>query len=236
MSKPFQFKQFSVQQDKTAMKIGTDGVLLGAWASHPDPKYILDIGSGTGVIALMMAQRFPHAKIIALEINKNAFDQAKDNLAQSKWADRLTAIHQSLQDFETDIRFDLIVSNPPFFNQSFLPTEKNRATARHTTQLSFTDLLAKTKVLLEKNGKAAFIVPHEKSNEFVSLAEKVNLHQIDWCKVKGNTATDVKRSLFAFKLEKSNEITNTTKLIIEKERHQYTEEYKALVKDFYLKM
>ncbi|MGB1247322.1 MAG: tRNA1(Val) (adenine(37)-N6)-methyltransferase [Chitinophagales bacterium] len=236
MIKPFQFKQFEVKQDKTAMKIGTDGVLLGAWTSHPDPQYILDIGTGTGVIALMMAQRFPKAKIIAIEIDDNAFTQAKENFAQSKWKDRLTAIHSSLQDFQSTIQFDLIVSNPPFFNQSFLPTEKNRATARHTAELSFEKLLLHTKKMMAKNGKAAFIIPYESSNSFQKLAESNKLYLHNWCKVKGNSASKFKRSLFSFEGQKTEDINDTKALVIEKERHQYTEEYKALVKDFYLKM
>jgi len=137
-NKSFQFKQFGIQQDKAAMKVGTDGVLLGAWVSLASkPLSILDIGAGTGLIALMMAQRSDAELIDAIEINDEAYEQAVENFENSDWGDRLFCYHASLQEFsdEIDDTYDLIISNPPFYTSTYKELSKERALARHAESL-----------------------------------------------------------------------------------------------------
>ena len=137
----FQFKQFAIQQDKTSMKVGTDGVLLGAWTNIENAKTILDIGAGTGLISLMIAQR-SEKLVYALEIEENAYNQALENFKNSKWHNSLFLTHSSLQNYKTSLKFDIIVSNPPFFNNSYKIQDSNRNLARHTDSLSFKELLS----------------------------------------------------------------------------------------------
>jgi len=230
----FRFKQFLIRQNNTAMKVGTDGVLLGAWANiDSDQKEILDIGAGTGLIALMMAQR-TNAKISAIEIEKNAYLQAKQNFENSKWVERLEIIHSSLQEFEPLNKFDLIVSNPPFFTNSLKTLDASRNTARHTDSLSFRELLIFTSINLDQNGKATFIIPYDSEIEFLDIAKKYCLFPSRICRVQGNENSVIKRSLI--ELNFNNKVVVETILIIEKSRHIYTQDYINLTKDFYIKM
>jgi len=234
---PFKFKQFSIHQDKCAMKIGTDGVLLGAWTSIKyNPNSILDIGSGTGVIALQLAQRSDAEIIDALEIDTNAFEQAVENFESSPWNNRLFCYHISLEDFakEIDEKYDLIVSNPPFYNDEFESNSTARNTARFTSALSFENLLNSVSKLLSDHGTFSVIIPFKEENNFIALAEKNNLFTTKICRVKGSQTTEVKRSLLEFSFY--NIETQITSLVIENGRHQYTSAYQNLVKDFYLKM
>lgn len=237
MSKPFQFKEFSIQQDKTAMKVGTDGVLLGAWADLSNqPDSILDIGTGTGLIALQLAQRSDAMTIDALEIEPNAYEQSVDNFENSNWGDRLFCYHASLQEFadEIDEKYDLIISNPPFYTDTFKEVEEKRATARHTADLSFTELLSATAKLLNPNGTCAFIIPFKEEVRFLEIAKKNKLFPNKITRVRGNTKSEIKRSLLL--LSFSEKILKIDEMLIEIKRHIYTEKYKDLVKDFYLKM
>jgi tRNA1Val (adenine37-N6)-methyltransferase len=238
MSLPFQLKQFTVQQDKCAMKIGTDGVLLGAWAQVNNPFSILDIGTGTGIIALQMAQRSYTEVIDALEINAGAFEQAVDNFEASDWSDRLFCYHASLEEFTLEIedKYDFIISNPPFYTSTFKSDsmEENRAVARHSENMSFTFLLESTSLLLEEKGSCAFIIPFEEEESFLKIGMQNNLFPSRITRVKGTSSSPIKRSLLQLSFQ---EITvEIDELIIEIERHVYTEKYKSLVKDFYLKM
>ncbi len=237
MKKPFKFKQFTIHQDKCAMKVGTDGVLLGAWTSLiNNPNSILDIGTGTGVIALQLAQRSDALTIDAIEIDDNAFEQAVENFETSDWGDRLFCYHASLNEFasEIDEKYDLIVTNPPFYKDEFETDNSARNKARFTSSLSFESLLASIPKLLSKNGIFSVIIPYKEEENFIALAEKNNLFINKVCRVKGNLSSKTKRSLLEFSFHK-NKIEFTT-LTIEIERHKYTQEYIALVKDFYLKM
>lgn len=237
MSKPFQFKQFIIHQDKTAMKIGTDGVLLGAWVNlNQDTESILDIGTGTGLIALQLAQIADCNTIDAIEIEPNAFEQAVDNFENSDWGDRLFCYHASLEEFanEIDDTYDLIVSNPPFFNDTYKKLEQNRALARHTENLTFEELLKHTSKLLSKTGTCAFIIPYQEEEHFLELAAKNNLFPEKITRVKGNIKTSFKRTLLQLSFTKTS--SKIDELAIEIERHIYTEDYKDLVRDFYLKL
>jgi len=236
-SKPFQFKQFTIQQDKTAMKVGTDGVLLGAWVEiNSSVESILDIGTGTGLIALQIAQRCNSETIDALEIEPQAHEQAVDNFENSDWGNRLFCYHASLEEFanEIDDKYDLIVSNPPFFNDTYKELEKNRALARHSESLSFEQLLQQSSQLLSNAGSCAFIIPYKEEANFLNLATQNKLFPARITRVKGNINTQFKRTLLQLEFTKAQPIIK--ELSIEIERHIYTEAYKKLVQKFYLNL
>ena len=240
MSKLFQFKEFSVNQDKTAMKIGTDGVLLGAWCSvdfYPDT--ILDIGSGTGLVALMLAQRSDAITIDAVELDENAYEQSVENFEQSDWGDRLYCYNATFQEFADEIAeeeetYDLVISNPPFYTDDFETKDKARNKARFTSALSFDDLIVGVVKILSKNGKFTTIIPYKEEENFINLANKKGLFLNRVCQVQGNPTSEIKRSILEFSFDDIDVIKEH--LIIEIERHQYTEDYINLTKDFYLKM
>lgn len=237
MVKPFKFKEFTVNQDKCAMKIGTDGVLLGAWASlKNNPNSILDIGSGTGIIALQLAQRSDAGIIDALEIDDKAYEQTVENFENSNWGDRLFCYHASIQQFvnEIDNKYDLIISNPPFYNDDFETKNAARNTARFTSSLPFNELLISVSRLLDKAGLFSTIIPFKEEQHFIELASKVQLFPSRICRIKGTPKSNLKRCLLEFTFLQN--VTEITELTIEIGRHRYTENYKELVKYFYLKM
>ncbi len=238
MNDSFEFKQFIINQDKCAMKIGTDGVLLGAWANSKEAFSILDIGTGTGVIALQLAQRTYAELIDALEIDADTFEQAVENFEQSDWGDRLFCYHASLQEFvdEIDEKYDFIISNPPFFNSTYKEGEisDKRVLARHSESLSYKELLSSTSKLLSKIGECAFIIPFDEEDIFLRIAEGLGLFPNRITRVKGTANSPTKRSLLQLSFNKTE--LETLELIIEIERHVYTQDYINLVKDFYLKM
>ena len=237
MTKPFIFKQFRIHQDRCAMKIGTDGVLLGAWTpiGHR-PLYILDIGAGTGVVALMLAQRCQAETIDAIEINEDAYEQCVGNFEESVWADRLFCYHASLDEFvsEMDNKYDLIVSNPPFYPEIVPSGNESRDMARQNRSLPFENLLKGVVKLLEENGTFTTIIPFKEEKKFLELAAAIKLYPKRLMRIKGNPTSEIKRSLLEFHFKKTSiEIGYMT---IELERHKYTKEYIDLTKDFYLKM
>lgn len=240
MKKPFQFKEFSIHQDKTAMKVGTDGVLLGAWCAVDQyPNAILDIGSGTGVIALMLAQRSDAMTIDAVELDEDAYEQTVVNFEKSDWGDRLYGYHATFQEFAAEIAaeeesYDLIVSNPPFYTDTFESEDASRNKARFTSALSFEELVAGVSKILSEKGVFSTIIPFKEEDKFIHLAKEHHLFLNRVCRVQGNTTSEVKRSLLAFSSEETE--IQETHLIIETARHQYTEDYVNLTKDFYLKM
>ncbi|MFA5298513.1 MAG: methyltransferase, partial [Lutibacter sp.] len=204
--KPFQFKRFSIQQEKTAMKVGTDGVLLGAWASLDfNPDTILDIGAGTGLIALMMAQRSDAETIDAIELNDAAYEQTVENFENSDWGDRLFCYHASLQEFVEEIedKYDFIVSNPPFYTSTYKELSEDRAMARHSESLTYNELLKSASKLLSENGNCAFIIPFAEEENFVKIAEENKLYPNRITRVKGAVNTAFKRSLLQFSFTKT---------------------------------
>jgi tRNA1Val (adenine37-N6)-methyltransferase len=234
----FQFKQFSVEQDRTAMKIGTDGVLLGAWTPITNnPFNILDIGTGTGIIALMLAQRSSAEQIDALEIDEEAYEQATDNFENSPWNDRLFCFHAALDEFveEPEDEYDLIVSNPPFYSEDYKSSNEQRDLARFQDAMPFEDLIEAAALLLSENGIFSVIIPFKEESTFLALANEYELYPLKITHVKGTPTSEIKRSLLAFSRNKTQNFT-TDELIIETTRHIYTSEYIALTKDFYLKM
>jgi tRNA1Val (adenine37-N6)-methyltransferase len=234
----FKFKQFSVEQDRCAMKIGTDGVLLGAWAPiENNPFSVLDIGTGTGIIALMLSQRSNAQQIDALEIDDEAYEQAVDNFENSPWSDRLFCFHAGLDEFveEPEEEYDLIVSNPPFYTDDYKTENEQRDLARFADAMPFEDLVEAADLLLSENGVFAIIIPFKEEDNFIALAKEYELYPIKITRVKGTPITEIKRSLLAFSRNESTPLL-TDELIIETARHIYTPEYIELTKDFYLKM
>jgi len=234
----FQFKQFSVNQDQTAMKIGTDGVLLGAWTPiDNNPKSVLDIGTGTGIIALMLAQRCDAEQIDALEIDENAYEQAVENFEGSPWGDRLFCFHAGLDEFidDPEDEYDLIVSNPPFFSEDYRSANKQRDLARFQEAMPFEELVEAADLLLSENGIFSVIIPFNEEDRFIELCAEVELFPIKVTRVKGAQNTKIIRSLLAFKRYELSVLTSD-ELVIEISRHEYTPEYISLTKDFYIKM
>jgi len=236
MSK-FQFKQFSIEQDRCAMKIGTDGVLLGAWTPiENNPFSILDIGTGTGIIALMLAQRSSAEQIDALEIDEEAYEQATDNFENSPWNDRLFCFHAGLDEFveEPEDEYDLIVSNPPFYSEDYKSNDDQRDLARFQDAMPFEDLIEAAALLLSENGIFSVIIPFKEEENFIAIAKEYDLHPLKITHAKGTPTSEIKRSLLALTRNETSVLTN--ELVIETARHIYTPEYIELTQDFYLKM
>ena len=233
-SQVFKFKKFSICQDKVAMKVGTDGVLLGAWTAFDNPQNILDIGTGTGLIALIMAQKFAKAKIHAVEIEKNAFDKASENIQNSPWKNRIELYHTALQNFDSPLQFDIIISNPPFFNEKVPAKTLQRQWARQQKTLKPEDIFDYARQHLAKKGILNIIYPFDKKDNLLNQAKKYALFPYRMLVLKGNEKAQPKRILVSLTQEKQQ--VQEEILVIEKERHVYTRAYKKLVKDFYLKM
>lgn len=231
----FQFKQFRVDQDKTAMKVGTDGVLLGVWADHQNPIQILDIGTGTGLVALMLAQRFSNAQIDAVEIEKEASEQAQENFSNSPWHNRLKCFHTEIQTFKPEIekKYQLIVSNPPYFLPNFHASDLKRKIARQSTHLNATELIRNSKKWIANDGVFSVILPLDASEEFIKIAISEGLYCMAQTHVRPTRNHPIKRSLLAFSLD--DQLCKQNELVIETEkRHHYTTEFKKLVEPFYL--
>lgn len=234
MSNPyFAFKQFTIYHDRCAMKVGTDGVLLGAWVDVSTSHHVLDIGTGTGLISLMMAQRC-NASIVGIDIDRDAVGQARENVLASPWSDRVEVCLQDVCKYRPFRLFDTIVSNPPYFIDSLKCLDEQRNTARHTDTLSAEVLVAKASEWLLPEGKFSLVIPFEQADEVMALANEVGLYPFRHTHVVTRPGLLPKRSLLEFRKVKGKCMEN--KLTIELERHIYTEEYTALTKDFYLKM
>lgn len=222
------------------MKVGTDAVLLGAWVSvNQFPDSILDIGSGTGVISLMLAQRTDALTIDGVEVEDNAYEQCVENFEKSDWADRLFCYHSSFEDFVEELqdeeeKYDLIVSNPPFYSDNFESESEARNKARFTSSLSFDNLITGAVKLLSSSGEFAVIIPFKEESEFIKIAKTNSLFISRMCRVRGSATSEIKRSLLTFSFKERQIIEE--ELVIEVSRHNYTEDYINLTKDFYLKM
>lgn len=232
----FRFKQFTVQQEKCAMKVGIDGVLLAAWASIENTSKILDIGTGTGLIALMLAQRC-NASITAIDNDNQAVNQAIENVLNSPWLNRIVVFHKSLTEFAnaSTEQFDLIISNPPYFvNSTKAPNEK-RSNARHTDSLSHEDLIEYSYKLLNPSGRICLILPSIEGQKCIEFAEKKGLYCSKMLNVFPKPNAAKKRVLLEFSTNKTERIE--TDLLIESDiRHQYSVEFSKLVTEFYLKL
>jgi tRNA1Val (adenine37-N6)-methyltransferase len=230
----FQFKQFTVWHDKCAMKVGTDGVLLGAWANICNVNSVLDIGTGTGLVALMIAQRCT-ADIVALEIDENAAVQAAENKEKSPWKERILVHHTDFKAYTSDKKFDLIVSNPPYFSNSLLSPDQKRSTARHTNELSYQELIKGASQLLSENGEFSMIIPSDNLDNLKNIAEEYNLYIIRQTNILPKPDSASKRVLITLSFDKTI-CTKTDELVVELSRHQYSKDYIALTKEYYLNM
>ena len=234
----FQFKQFNINQERCAMKIGTDAVLLGAWCPiNNNPFSILDIGAGTGILSLMLAQRSNAQQIDAIEIEENAYEQCVENFEASHWGDRLFCYHASLNDFINDPedQYDIIISNPPFYSEDYKTDNSQRDLARFQDALPFEELVKATTLLLSENGIFTVIIPFKEENRLLNLCAQAELFPIKMTRVKGTPTGPIIRSLIAFKRYELP-VLSANELVIETSRHVYTEAYTKLTRDFYLKM
>lgn len=237
MNKPFRFKKFSVAQDQCAMKVGTDGILLGSWTSiEYAPDFVLDIGAGTGLLSLMLAQRCPNASIHSIDIDKKAHIQSTRNYEASPWRDRLTSYHTSLNDFEPldEHRYDLIICNPPFFKENYKTLNIQRDLARFQDAMPFDILLSRVASMLDPQGSFSLIIPYSEEAHFISLASQESLYPYRVTRIKGTPSSPIKRSLLQLSFQKKAALYND--LIIEYTRHEYTEDFIQLTQQFYESM
>ncbi|GAA5220379.1 methyltransferase [Membranihabitans marinus] len=219
------------------MKVGTDGILLGAWAPIDGVNSALDIGAGTGLLSVMLAQRASQLDpIIGVEIDERSYYEAKENFEQSPWADRLNIVHQSIQDFanEVDFGFDLIISNPPFFTGGTLSESQTKNNVRHTIKLPHSDLLRSVKRLLNPKGRFTVILPTLEGYRFIELAEQYGLYESKITMVKPTAEKEIERLLINFRTKPVDRIVESELILRDGQTGQMTEDYSNLVSDFYL--
>ena len=230
----FTFKEFTIFQDRSSFKVGTDGVLLGAVADVAGRKKILDIGTGTGLIAIMLAQR-SKADILAIEPDRDSFLQASHNISLCKWSKRIKIEQADLQDFNTDERkFDLIVTNPPFFNDSLRNPDPRKSAARHDVELTRAEILDGVLRLLDREGLFQLIMPYVEGNIFIAEASQYGFYCNSILKIRPLPTSDIRRMILSF--SRTRHKLSEKFLTIERgKRHEFTEEYVNLTKDFYLK-
>ncbi len=228
----FSFKQFAIRQERCAMKVGTDGVLLGAWAPECIAGgRILDIGTGTGVMAIMAAQRNPSARIVGVEIDDMSALQARENAEASPWADRVEIVNADIRSYEAAAPFDLVISNPPYFVDSLKSPDSGRTTARHTVSLDFGELMSAVERLLAPDGRFAVIVPAEAASRVVASGRLVLRRR---CDVRSKPSAGPIRTMMEFAAGYCG-APEFSELTIGDGKGGYTAEYVALTRDFYLK-
>lgn len=232
----FQFKQFTIRQDRCLMKVGTDGVLLGAWAGERGARTILDIGAGTGLIALMLAQRAPEARIDAVELDPGSAGQAAENIAASPWSDRVRLFCSSIQDFTPPEGrlYDLIVSNPPFFTGALKSPNPGRNQVRHGEALSFSDLLWSAGRLLSSQGRFSLILPYAEAKAFQELAVHYHLFPNRIREVHTRSGKPVERVLMEFGRSPGSLVKESALCLHGDGVGGRSEEYGALTEGFYL--
>lgn len=229
----FQFKEFVIYQDKCAFKVGTDGVMLGAYAKVKENDKVLDIGTGTGLIALMIAQK-GGTNITAIEPDISSYEQALMNVNKSKWDNSITVLNEDLQSFmSTDQRFDLILTNPPYFVNSLKNPDPRKSATRHTDTLSTDDILAGVARLLTDNGRFQIILPFVEGNIFIAESAGYGLFCNQILKIKPLPTSEIRRMILTFSRKRIQ--VSEKFLIIEKgQRHQFTEDYINITRNFYL--
>lgn len=227
--KPFTFKQFEIQQSKDVFRVGTDGVLLGALADVEHASRILEVGTGTGLISLMLAQRNLQAYFLGLDINEDAALLTKLNFEKSPFHTRLKNKHQDFKTFESEEQFDLIVSNPPYFEES--GSEKDKI-ARQTVELNFRQLISKASGLLSERGIFSVIIPVEAGEVFISIGKENQLFLNRRVHIKGIENSKAKRLILEFSLEEKE--IRESDFMIEKSPRQYSDQYLELTKEFHV--
>ena len=229
----FRFKQFAIDDSHSAMKIGTDGVLLGAWARVEGCRSILDVGTGTGLIALMAAQRNAEARITAIDIDASAAGEARSNADRSPWGSRITTMCADVRSYTSDLKFDHIVSNPPYFNESLRSPDVARSMARHTDTLAFGELVVAAERLLVQGGVLSVVLPTDGAAQFRREAfGRLWLSRVtDVVTCEGEAP---KRTMMEFTLTSQPLMPRCDTLIIRNRNGEYTEEYRRLTEEFYL--
>lgn len=229
----FHFKQFSVQNEKSAMKVNTDSVLLGSWTQIPkNAKTGLDIGSGTGILSLMLAQKNDKIQITGVEIESNAFEESKLNFLNSTWNKRLKAVNLPIQNFTPGIKFDCIITNPPYFENDLKNEDVNKKTARHTDTLSFQDLINYVKTHLSSYGNFSLILPVNESKKFIEIAKQNSFYLTKIAFVKPNERKAVNRVMMCFSISYSSLKEET--FCVYQSQGVYSERHHELTKEFYL--
>jgi tRNA1Val (adenine37-N6)-methyltransferase len=233
----FQFKQFAVEQGKCAMKISTDAVLLGALANLNEPKEILDIGTGTGVLALMLAQRFTKANVTGIEIEEGSFEQAKENFMTSPWSLRINAVLADFKEYAVQNKksFDLIVANPPYYPNHLLTKDKNKNIALHQESLNFEELIIGVKNLLSTNGRFWLILPPDQMKIFDEIAVKSELSAQFILSVFDKPGAKIIRTIAFYSFRETLNVQKET-FFIKEESGKYSDMYVQLLKDFLLKL
>ncbi|MEP6734911.1 MAG: methyltransferase [Chryseolinea sp.] len=229
----FHFKQFSVRHDSSAMKVGTDAVLIGSWSNVGDAQSILDIGTGSGIIALMMAQRSSNTtRIDAVEIDDREAAQAADNVSNSPWTNRVHVHTGSIQSFDPGRQYDVIISNPPYFIDSQKPPTQNRTMARHTTSLDYKELSHCVRRLLHTQGRFYIILPAAESTVFITTVRFDGLFCTKKVFFKTRNNKPVERMMMEFNLRPAQ--CEESELVLYEHGSTWTAEYRALTDDFYL--
>jgi len=230
----FNFKKFTINQDRASFKIGTDGVILGAYADVSDKKRILDIGCGTGLISIMLAQK-SQAEIVSIEPDEESFNQACENVSSCNWSNRITVLKTDLQSFKPlTEQFDLIVSNPPYFTDSLKNPDPRKSSARHNDSLTSKELLIGVTALLESNGSFQVILPYIEGNILIAEAQEYGLYCNSILKIRPLPTSEIRRMIITFSGERKS-VTEKFLTIEHGKRHEFTEDYINLTKDFYLK-
>ena len=234
----FRFKEFAVEQDQCAMKVGTDGILLGAWACTKEARKVLDIGTGCGVVAIMIAQRATSAEVHGIEIEAASYEQAKENMAKSPWSANLTAIHKSIQDYAklSRVEYDLIVSNPPFFSGGTFSFNENRNNVRHTVKLPHGDLLSTSRKLLSKEGKLCIILPLMEGLRIKELANSYRLYCTKITEIKSRPDKSTERLLMQFEKTEKEVVKDELVVYASPRSKKYSPQYIELTKNYYLNM
>lgn len=231
----FRFKQFTIRQDRCAMKVGTDGVILGAWTVVDGAVSVLDIGTGTGLLALMLAQRSEILTVNALELDRDAAVQAAQNVAGSRFHDRITVLNVDFREFDPgrELYYDLVICNPPYFIASQKPVNRERSLARHTETLSLSDIFTGSAGLLSARGRLSMIIPAEGYARAAEEAGQAGLHPARILYVHPLPNAEPKRICIEF--SRKEQALVTEKMVLETgERHAWTENYRLLTRDFYL--
>ncbi len=229
----FNCKQFSIRQSDDVFKITSDTTLLGAWASLVNPNQILEVGSGTGMISLMLAQRYREAQICAIDVNPMAVQLSNYNFQKSPWPNRMEAHHLSLQKLAltSHCTFDEIITNPPYHNSTTLPSIPSQATARHDASLPFEKLIFSCSQLLTQNGRLHLIIPSDRVSEFLGIAASSNLYPSSWCDMHPRKESRAKRTMLA--LTKEGALKAPSQIIIMYDKnHKHHDDYRKLLTPF----
>lgn len=229
----FRFKKFTIYQDNLGIKVGTDSIILGSWIKIKNEyKHILDVGAGNGLLSLMMAQKSSKSLITAIEIDTNAYKQAKNNISMCKWVDRINVINHNAKLLNTDKMYDLIISNPPYYSNSKKSDIKSRNRARHQVDLTFDDLVKIWVKNGNNNANLACIYPIEEAKKIINHVTLMNYHLVDYLEIRPHINSEILRACMLFSKNKTKIIKS--EFYIHNEDNSYSKEYKALTKDFYL--